>query len=408
MTQSTFSIKSIYLIVATLAVSCCYMLPLLRLYLNVQTMAVLTAAFGIFVLYDNWKKTLASFRYILGYGLVMFLVAFPLDFKYGFLHPMMLLWITVFPSLLARYLAIRRNKLELFVIIAVNIILFVVIGKSTQSYMQEYPILMRTMTSGDTDEDFKSLMCLNNVGSFGYAYGCGVLFITTIGLLLYAINEKIAKWKTAVLLVVLGVSGYIVINAMFTTLLLLTILAFVVMFWNNIRSLEGKLFVSVLLIISIFYGKDVLGFLASFYPDSPVSIHLNDLKIGESESSLRTQYQLGCFANFLYSPLWGQSVSGSLNHLYNHSHSSLLSIAMSTGIIGTYCYYKSFCIYYLEIFKNLPNKIYKRLWLPLVVFFWALTLLNPTSSDEFSWLFLFVSPLLINYFTLEKNEKMEE
>lgn len=172
-----------------------YLMPRWREALGYFPMTILTLPFAIMYFQQTLNVTIKAVGYMLVYASIMFLIAIPLDFKYGFLLYLLYLWIYIFPLLMCVNVIERGQYWEQLAILIVLILGFTVIVRNTASFMGQYPQIMREITSGNTDEVFKAMMISQNVGGFGIAYGCGAAFVAIFGFLFVSkVDSRIYRY----------------------------------------------------------------------------------------------------------------------------------------------------------------------------------------------------------------------
>ena len=212
-----FRLHHLFYVVFSLIISTVIFLPSVRMKLGLVEIALLTVVYAVCFFRSQIPYIWRMIPPMLIYGLMCFLFGMPFQFKLGFLHPIMTLWIWVFPILMTTCLFERQSRKERNVIIAYNLILLLVVIIATAKAMLVFPDVMRMLTAGTTEKAFSQSMTQMNVGGFGIAYGCGAILLVLVALLTnFTLNKitRILLWGGIV------VCGYIVLQAHFTELLL--------------------------------------------------------------------------------------------------------------------------------------------------------------------------------------------
>lgn len=392
---------SILYILSVLILECFYLLPICKLVVDIPMTSYCSFLFSIIFFSTDVKKNVIfnTFLYAIPFLLLSFIVSYEMNFWKGFLHPTLLTWYAVFPAFLSYDLLKRNNKIEIIFSMVVSIILMLYVGFNTIGELQFNELLLRQMTNGADNDDFSVLMLYNNIGGFGYIYSVGVIFIAFISLILYG---KLKIYLNILCVCITGVFAYLILNAQFTTLLLLVIFSIlVVLFLHSSKAVRVLLIISIPCLIMLLpfffnwmislYGDSVIGeHLQSFYDAIWINNNMEDV------AGLRSQYMSEAIAEGIKSPIWGQCVAGTRAGLVMlHSHSTVLATFVSTGIIGMYFRYKSILFASNQTITRLANKQWQKAYLPVQLYFVLLSLLNPLDQGgEVPWIVFFVIPVL--------------
>ena len=397
----------------TLLFACMYTFPSVQVYINIQLVASLSAVFFVLYILRSFNKILLRniLLLILGYSSLMYLVAIPGDFKYGFLHPALSAWYFVFPGILCSDIIRRGNRFNIKIVAVVSCILLSIVLFNSVSQLQVNPTIMRDMTASIMDKDQNVLYKLQNIGGFGFSYTCGMLLVFTVALLLYrrwTFLWRLIIWSSILFL------AYFVMNANFTTLLLLTFGVLLYTIYINIKSTALRFIIVCLAPIAIFTFPILLQAASEFYSGTVIGDKLDRMYLsffGEGDvsdfSGARSQIQLDILKESIFSPIWGHNVTSGTNaFLYSASHSSFLGTLLATGLLGLYFHYKLLYI----VFVNCTAK-YKLFWkniiLPVIVYYSFLSIFNPAEAPELSWSLFAIIPLIINIIYINKYEKLE-
>lgn len=388
--------------------ACCYLLPQLHLLIRIQELAVLSFLFSAIFIFRG--KALADASNILvksvPYLLVSFIVSYPFSIKYGLVHPFLLLWNTVFPVLLCKDIIEKKNQTVIFVLICLSVSLFLYVGWQTFIQSADNQNIARMMTNGDTDEDVLAEMMLMGVGGFGAAYSSGVYAIVSAVLLLHF---TLKKYERIILIALLLVALYYVLNAMFTTLILITFASFAIILIYRKKRQSNILYISFILVFFFFLLPSLLQIAIEYEKDSPVGDHLYEIYMKlygtVSTTTERDQFMMKNIAAMFDSPLLGHDISsGYYGELTRNSHSTFWSIVINTGIVGVVSYFSV----YVRAYRTVKNKVTKiqekQIYLPLVVYFLLLSFFNPSDAFEVSWALFFVAPLIYSTYKLKENE----
>ncbi len=386
------SIASVIFITASLLIAACYLLPQVQIFIRIQDLALLSAIY--FFAFSYKKIGIISLQVIIWsipFLLIYFFVSRNLDFKYGLLHPIMLLWVCIFPAFMNKTIEERDSNFEKYSVLIGVIVMAALVIANTITIMQIDPTIARTMTSGLADEDYVLQMKRMGVGGFGISYSSGLLTLSSLLVYLNASTKYLKIGGIISLLFFL----YMVLNAQFTTLLIITIISVGLMLYMRQKSLWVILFV-----ILIFFIPAILQKIIDFYGESsPVASHLSYLYNnitgeGIEEESQRDIYRREIIALIFQSPLWGYSVEGTYAHLFTHSHSTLLGYGLATGFVGVVFYITTIIKVFKYSISNYCQSPYNKFFLPMLVFYLLLSFFNPTNSPEINFAFFLIVPLI--------------
>lgn len=398
-------LRQFFYVVFSLIVSTVIFLPSVRMKFGLVEIALLTAVYALCffrTLLPSIKKMILP---MIIYGLMCFLFGMPFQFKLGFLHPIMTLWIWVFPYLMCAYLIQQNNNRSTLIILCCLLMMFGVVFFATIKAMDIFPDVMRMMTSGDTDSNLVTRLNLMNVGGYGIAYGCGAIFLGTLSAMFaFRLNKRFIIFAIALIVPCL----YIIVKAQFATLLILCFLWTMISILICMKSLFVKMIVCIVCILILLFADPILYTVVEFFQGTATGDHLQDVYnsffLNEQYKSLRSEYQLNALSTWLQNPLFGNDLTIQSNaDVASHSHSTLLSIGLKSGLMGMVCYYM--CYYYA--FKGLFDEILdikvKHIFIILGGYFFCLSVFNPTESDILSFCLGMLSPLLV--FTFYDNRQ---
>ena len=385
-------------------IACCYLLPQLQYFVRIQELAVLSFLFSVIFIFRGRTST-DVFNIMVGaipYLLISFVVAYPFNLKYGIVHPLLLLWNTIFPALLCKSILARNNKTITFVLIGLSVCIFLYVGWQTIIQTADNQNIARMMTNGDTDEDVLVEMKLMGVGGFGAAYSSGVYAIVAAVMLLHFALKKIERY---ILILILFITLYYAFNAMFTTLILITIASFATIIIY--RKKRNILYIPFFFLVLFILLPSLLQLAIEFEKGTPVADHLHDIYMKlygtVSATSERDQFMKENVEAMIDSPLWGHDISdGYYKYLTRNSHSTFWSIIINTGLIGAVSYFSVYVKAYRSMKVNVSRMQEKQIYLPLIVYFILLAFFNPSDSFEVSWALFFVAPLTYSTYVLKK------
>lgn len=391
--------------ICTIGVIALYLLPQIQLVFNVVYKAIITFVYFLVFIVPNGraKSALNLIVWAMPLILLMFLVAKPMDLKYGLVQNFMFIWINIFPAILCSDI-IKRNDIKWnYILLASSLILYSYVALRTMLQYQETPDIARVMTSGNTDEDFVASMKLLGIGGFGIAYCSGIISIALITLV---VQFELPKNLSTIVLLLAAFTLLFAFTARFTTLIIITTISLLMMAFYNVQGIFKRfLFISGVVLLILFLPI-IIQFFADYNEGNPVGRNLSGLYEtiwgNSDELSLREYYRQASLRVFLDSPIWGNNVTGSLSFLHTHSHSTVYEYAIATGIIGLLSFfgtmYKSFKLNILEV----EPRVYKALYYPLIVYYLLLSYYNPSNVAEICLAIFFIVPLMYNSFQIKK------
>lgn len=396
-------INSILYILAVIFLSAIYLLPVVRNDFDYTKLAIILFVFyAVFIFKtERFKPIITMVTNLLPYMFMSFIVAKGGNFKLGFLHPLLVTWCMLFPAILCRDIIERGNKRELVSIAVVTLMMLLYIIYNTIGALAESPDVMRQITAASTlDENILLSYVEENIGGFGVAYGSGALVIL---LVTFVVNKELSGWTKIVIYLLLGYSLYFVLNAQFTTLLFLVIFCSIVSTYFSEYGRRHKIqlvYIGLMLLICI---PSLFQLLANLYEGTTIGerlIRFNESIFGEGDvtemSGKRSKFQIEAFLLFLRSPIWGSDVTYDVVNAttYVSSHSTMLSVACSTGLIGLISYYKTYWSFLKPIYKDYSGS--GKQYVALVVYFFCFSFFNPSETTEACWIMFLIVPVLYN------------
>ena len=397
-------LRQFFYVVFSLIVSTVIFLPSVRMKFGLVEIALLTAVYAACFFRTLWPCIKKMILPMTIYGLMCFFFGMPFQLKLGLLHPIMTLWIWVFPFLMCACLLERNSRKELKLVLGYNFVLLLVIIIATAKAMLIFPNAMRLMTSGATEASLANSMAQMNVGGFGIAYGCGAILLVLVALLMNCTINKITRIS-----LFLGIvfCGFIVLQAQFTTLLGLCVIGVAFIFYFSTNNSFTKIFCILIALLLLVALQPLMSFTIELYQGSKVAAHLQDLYSswfeGDQYHSYRNDYFMNGVNLFLTSPLLGVNVTLPENQFtYIASHSTVLGVATRSGMIGCFCYFYTYWVAVKDRVYECPSPQRFRIYFPLIAYFLILSLLNPIELDVFNYCVGFIS-LIITSLIVKQN-----
>lgn len=401
--KKQFRWSSIPFCIAVLFLQVCYLLPVMQIYFNVQTVVYISIFFTIIFCHDKISLSVIyrTLLILLPYYLIMFFIARPGDAKYGFLHPILLSWHVVFPAILALQLLLRGRRYEILFVLTTFLIIVLYVLFQSFNEMETNDVILREMTSGNTDEEYKLLMMNENVGGFGFSYMCGGAFLCCLANFLF-IKTRYKTMRVA-LLVLIVIFAVFITRAQFTTLLLLSIVGVGYIIFINIGNFKWRLAFLVLIApLSSVLIPLFISMLVDYFQGTVVGDHLhlfyNSLMgngEGDNYATSRVQLRSDALQQIMQSPFWGQNVMVQpARYLFSHSHTSVLSYLIATGLIGTISYFYALWVVIRPTTQLFSRKAFLHVVVPFIGYYVVLAFYNPVEAPEMSWAFFCIFPLM--------------
>lgn len=406
------SISSFVYIVAVSIFSAIYILPSVRIFFDYVSLAMVSCLFYVIFIYkkDKFLSISRIFINLLPYMIISFLVAKPMDFKMGFLHPLLTTWCMLFPGVLCKDILEKGDKLVSRSIAFITMSMFMYVVYNSINALIKSPDILREIAGNILEKEILLQYILSNVGGYGLAYGAGSVIILLIIVIERKPSNKLFKY---VLFILLAIVSYFVFNAQFTTLLFLTIICVVISLYYSDYGQRNKLFLIFLTIIFVLFIPLLLQFTATIYEGTTIGYKLDrfiNAIFGSGNtieaSGARSESQFAALKLFIDSPIWGSNISSNVFNadVYMSSHSTLLSVACSTGLIGLISYYKTYFGVIIPVFRDYFGK--GNQYLSIIIYFFFFSLFNPSESTEACWIIFMIVPLLFNVMNqiIEENE----
>ena len=396
-------VNSALYIIAVSALTAFYMLPAVKIGFDYTKLAIILFAFyAVFILKtEKLRPIITIVGNLLPYMFISFIVAKSGNLKLGFFHPLLVTWCMIFPAILCKDIIDRGNRKEFLSITIVMLSMLDYVMYNTIGDLAETPDIMRQLTAMSTmDEELRLAYAAENIGGFGIAYGTGAVVVLLITLVF---NEKLRGWPKIVIYLLLGYALYFVLNAQFATLLFLVMFGSIASLYFSEYGRRHKIQLVSIGLLLLFFIPMLFQLLANLYEGTTIGeklILFNESIFGEGNvtevSGQRSKNQLDAFLLFLRSPIWGSDVTHDMFNatIYVSSHSTVLGVACSTGLIGLISYYKTYWSFIKPIYKDYASS--GKQYVALVVYFFCFSFFNPSETTEACWIMFMIVPLLYN------------
>ena len=401
MQQSTTN--SILYTVGVFFLSAIYLLPAVRIGFDYTKLAIVLFVFyAVFILKtENLRPIITIVKNLLPYMFISFIVAKAGNLKLGFFHPLLITWCMLFPGILCKDLIERGNKKELLSIAIITLTMLLYVMYNTIGAFADSPNVMRQLTAVSTiDDELRMAYVAANIGGFGVAYGSGAIVVLLITLV---VNKYLHGWTKIIIYLLLAYALYFVLNAQFTTLLLLVMFGSMVSLYFSEYGRRNKVQLVLIGILLLFFIPLLFQLMANLYESTTIGeklVRFNESMFGDGNvtevSGQRSKFQIDAFLLFLKSPIWGSDVTYNITNatIYVSSHSTVLGIACSTGLIGLISYYKTYWSIIKPIYKDYASS--GKQYVALVVYFFCFSFFNPSETTEACWIMFMIVPLLYN------------
>lgn len=274
---------------------------------------------------------------------------------------------------------------------------------TTIKVLLEIPNASRILTSSSTNEQIVNILEKLNVGAFDFIYG----IIIFLPILIFKIQIYSRKKDKIFYLIISILSIICILKANFTTAYVLLGIEIILYLFFYSKSFLGKIFTIILLILFLFWGKQIVIFYLNFLINDTTSIlsqtKLRDLinfltgKGNISDATGRTTLILQSINSFIFNPILGQGAYYNRDCFgYVGGHSQILDEFARYGLLGTIplFYFLFFSIY--QIYINIKNKSYKNKYLISTILFLILGFLNPIFNDGILFFYFIAIPFLID------------
>lgn len=384
--------------IATVIMMLLYFMPQAMVFVRNDMMAIIvTAYYFLFVSkYVSPVNVIKALLIGLPYLVLFWLVGSQMNFRLGFILPFMTLWTLIMPLFAVIAIIKRNNPVEQrFILVSTGICLLYV-AIMTFRALDVDPLIMREMAGSDDNAVLVARM--QGVGGFGIAYSIGALFISLWVIHKYIKHLTYLKFFNISIIIACGI---MVVKSQYATLLFLTVFGIALYYIIEARTFTQRMTVVVVALITVYAAQTLIVWASQMIGGEVLQFKFqliyNSLWGGEGAENIsgdRSQLQIGAFDLFLRSPLYGEP--GVVNtEAYSESHSTLLSVMASSGIIGLISYLGVFYYSGKRMFLSVFDSVSKKLYVPVATFYFALAWLNPIDfSFECSWMIFFVIPLI--------------
>lgn len=346
-----------------------------------------------------------------GLALMYLLIAYPLDFKH-FILVIMEQFMMFIPAILAYLILLNCSKKEIIFLLIVIAVLELYVGYTTYSALQNNPMIVRMLTSGESEESKDIYYKLQNIGGYGTAYSFLFFFISGMISLIYSKKFVIKLISFAIL----AFSCIFLLSAQFGTAIILLLISCVIIMFVKTKSVGARvlsigvcialwlLLPNLLRLIGDAAGMGVLNERLNAIADAISMRSSND-----TDLVLRQQLLSEGFKVYFKSPIWGQTISANGTKLVElYSHSSYLDLACSTGIIGLGIYLKTWSCANKVVCTSFDENN-KKLYYVSYTIFVMLGMINPNwAIYEINIIIFLFTPLIIGLIqNMSNGEELE-
>ncbi|MBO4251880.1 MAG: hypothetical protein J5911_04375 [Clostridia bacterium] len=311
----------------------------------------------------------------------------------------------IIPCFILSDLLKSGKKFKIFLWLFISAILLY-IALNTLAELAQNDMIARLLANGEESDELMQYR-MNNVAGFEFSYAIGLTFPAWVILF---IRAKSVFFKV-VSLIFAAFIAYYVISAQYMILFLLCVISLLIIVAVAPKRLYVKIFNIILVIVVLMLASVVLRWLATFNIGDITQRRLLlmadmfDGKITANEISSRFELYKNALNAFFESPIIGQSHSQAAAE----SHSWLLSVAVSAGVLGVGCVIAELVLYFKYFSKiYIKNGYILQIRNFSFALFIVLAVLNPIqyAYEIFILMFLFV-PLTIDLFCNNTGKKYE-
>lgn len=297
----------------------------------------------------------------------------------------------------------RKKQLTLW-IIASALMGFVII--KTLIAVEIDPMIARVLAQGALDEELMEYR-MDNIGGFGNCYAVCITF----GMWAYFMfNSKL--WMRITSIVMLIFLFYFTVQVQYMSMLLLCIAAFLAVVLICAKKPLTKIFAVVFTVGAMIFMPMFLRWVADFGVGNEIYRKLMNIAatmdgtMSLSDSTSRVELYKAALLDFVKSPIWGTFESQAAAT----SHSTILSIASTTGILGLLCYsYGVFQCYKVTRINLEKNDVDSKVFKVIFLMFLILAVINPIHYIyEISIVLLLYIPLTLLMFSRKDKATDEE
>ena len=292
--------------------------------------------------------------------------------------------------LLEKVFDLDKNKQKAIWIFTTLLIAVVIVR--TLYALENDPMVARLLAQGTIEDETLMSYRFQNVGGFGNCYSLA-LTVAVWAYFMFKQSKTIKILSTAVTIFIM----YFALKVQYMTMLLLCIAAFLIVFLYCSKNKYAKICSVAVVVFILFFMSSILRWIASLGVDSTIYIKLTEFadtldgvnSLGDTTS--RTGLYKDALLAFLSSPIFGTTNNA-------NAHSTILSIAASSGMIGLFAYFYGVKQMYSTTKINLQKqKIDVKIFNIVFSLFIALSVVNPIHYVyEISVVLLFYIPLTLN------------
>ena len=296
----------------------------------------------------------------------------------------------------------QKTKLFIWLFLS-GLLLFIAINTSLE--LTKNDMIARLLASGDTDESLTQYR-MRNIGGFGFSYAIGITFPLWLRVFFKTNNRFL---KIVSLIAAAFIAGYIVL-AQYMILFVLCMMSLLLTLVFNSKKVIVTIFCIVAVFVSLLFASSFFRWMAGLDIGSLMQRRLNSIadffegKKTLEELTVRFRLYKDAINDFAKHPILGtpHSVAAA------DSHSWILGVAASTGLVGISCLTGELVVYFkLGRYISLSNGLDSGLFMISFLMFLFLSVLNPIqyAYEIFIVLFLYI-PLTLCLFG--KNERIAQ
>ena len=280
---------------------------------------------------------------------------------------------------------------------------FLITAITTIIGLQRYPDASRYLALAESYDDAFIRYSFMNIGGYDFVYSAILLYPLAI----YAYkNGKMSLWLFIVIFFTLLV---LILNAGYTTALILFSVSSVLMFLKRNLSVKNILFViiisTILMIIFSNVISKLLNDLANVIENKDISERLRDLSNGtegiEQGEDNRIYYYRLSLKVFLGDPIFGRM----FGKLYGGGHSFILDSLAEYGLVGG-----AIILYiYVTVYKNFFKQHRKEKGFGYILWsFMQVILLSALNPGMWLYVLCLYIPIIVSYLTADNEENFSQ
>lgn len=278
------------------------------------------------------------------------------------------------PVLWGGYSISYCNQKQRKVVICVSVFLTAYVMKNTVEALAEDIWVVRMLAENKaTSTNELNAYRIQNVGGFEFSYMIGIVILCLVWWTIH--TQKIKSKMVGIVLTVICYSY--IIQTMYTTLLLLTVIGMVILIFINTKNPIVKLSLIAAGFGLVFGLVPLLGYLGNIFEGSLLSEKFIQIQSALTETSIeelgsRPQLVLDAIDVWIKSPIFG-GYSAEIN-----AHSLFFSILAQSGLIGIVMW----ILMYIKSWKMITSELKRRdvnvqLFHVSMIYLFVLAILNP-------------------------------